>query len=103
MDLEETSRRSLYTSYRDNKCSLLTKDEYIKTFGELLEATHEPKKSPRQYTCLRNKTFCSVGCSNAYQKEAKPGTSTVFRYHRGYLSHHQARPRPLLVMEDETR
>ncbi len=39
MNVEETFRRSLYTSYGENKCILLPKDEYIKTVGELLEAT----------------------------------------------------------------
>ena len=47
--LEETFRRSLYTSYGENKCILLPKEEYIKTVGELLEATQAPKKSPRQF------------------------------------------------------
>ena len=49
MDLEETFRRSLYTSYGENKCILLPKDKYIKTVGDLLEATQEPKISPRQF------------------------------------------------------
>ena len=47
MDVEETFRRSLYTSYGENKCILLPKEEYIKTVGESLEATLAHKKSPR--------------------------------------------------------
>ena len=36
MDIEDTFRRSLYTSFGENKYILLSKDEYIKTVGELL-------------------------------------------------------------------
>ena len=52
MDLEETFRRSLYTSYGENKCILLPKDKYIKTVGELLETTQAPMKSQRQIYLL---------------------------------------------------
>ena len=45
MDLEETFRCSLYTSYRENKSILLPKDEYIKTVGKLLEATRGTQES----------------------------------------------------------
>ena len=47
MDLEETFRRSLYTSYGENKCILLPENEYIKTVGKLMETTPAPKKSLR--------------------------------------------------------
>ncbi|XP_041357862.1 KRAB-A domain-containing protein 2-like [Gigantopelta aegis] len=61
MDLEETFRHSLYTSYGENKCILLPKDEYIKTVGELLEATQAPKKSPRQFYLLKKYELLQCG------------------------------------------
>ncbi|XP_041356808.1 KRAB-A domain-containing protein 2-like [Gigantopelta aegis] len=61
MDLEETVRRSLYTSYGANKCILLPKDEYIKTVGELLEATQAPKKSPRQFYLITKYELLQCG------------------------------------------
>ncbi|XP_041357602.1 KRAB-A domain-containing protein 2-like [Gigantopelta aegis] len=61
MDLEETFRRSLYTSYGENKCILLPKDEYIKTVGELLEATQAPKKSPRKFYLLKKYELLQCG------------------------------------------
>ncbi|XP_041346801.1 KRAB-A domain-containing protein 2-like [Gigantopelta aegis] len=61
MDLEETFRRSLYTSYGENKCILLPKDEYIKIVGELLEATQAPKKSPRQFYLLKKYELLQCG------------------------------------------
>ncbi|XP_041347573.1 KRAB-A domain-containing protein 2-like [Gigantopelta aegis] len=61
MDLEETFRRSLYTSYGENKCILLPKEEYIKTVGELLEATQAPKKSRRQFYLLKKYKLLQCG------------------------------------------
>ena len=61
MDVEETFRRSLYMSYRENKCILLPKEEYIKTVGELLEATQAPTKSPRQFYLLKKYELLQYG------------------------------------------
>ena len=56
MDIEET-----LTSYEENKCILLPKDEYIKTVAELLEATQEPKKLPRQCYLLKKYELLQCG------------------------------------------
>ena len=61
MDVEETSRCSLYTSYGENECILLPKEEYIKTVGELLEATKAPKKSLRQFYFLKKYELLQCG------------------------------------------
>ena len=61
MDVEETFRRSLYTGYGENKCILLPKEEYIKTVGELLEATQAPTKSQRQFFLLKKYELLQCG------------------------------------------
>ena len=61
MDPEETFRGSMYKSYGENKCNMLPKDEYIKTIGELLEATQEPKKLPRQFYVLTKYELLQCG------------------------------------------
>ena len=61
MNVEETFRRSLYTSYGENKCILLPKEEYIKTVGDLLEATQTPKKTLRQFYLLKKYELLQCG------------------------------------------
>ncbi|XP_041367023.1 KRAB-A domain-containing protein 2-like [Gigantopelta aegis] len=56
MDLEETFRHSLYTSYGENKCILLPKDEYIKTVGELL-IRKKPNQEHPLYFATIEETF----------------------------------------------
>ena len=51
----------VYTCYGENKCILLPKDEYIKPVGELLEATHEAKKSPRWLYFLKKYELLQCG------------------------------------------
>ena len=61
VDVEETFRRSLCTSYGDNKCILLPKEEYIKTVVQLLAATQATKKSPRQFYLLKKYELLQCG------------------------------------------
>ena len=42
-------------------CFLLPKKEYIKTVGELLEATQAPKKSPHQFYLLKKYELLQCG------------------------------------------
>ena len=51
----------IHHCYGENKCILLPKEEYIKTVGELLEATQAPKKSPRQFYLLKKYELLQCG------------------------------------------